>query len=333
MLPALFPYSRVLVTGGAGFIGSWLVDELLHRGVPDVRVFDNLSSGRRQFLLPALATGRCRLIEGDLCDAQPERLRSALHGVELVIHLAANPDARRGLENPQIDFDLEILATFRVLEAMRHTSPRRFVLASSGTIYGEAPGIRLPETFGPLLPISVYGAGKLASEALVTAYAGSFGFQGWIFRFGNVVGARCTHGILKDLGQRLLSAPAELPVLGDGSQCKPYLHVTDVVDGILFGLVHANQSVNVFNLAVAGGTRVRWIAEEMVRVFGCEGRTRLAFTGGDRGWPGDVPQCQMDVDKMTHLGWRVRHSSDAAVARAVRDVFAEMTAAAAGERP
>lgn len=308
------------------------MDTLLARGATEVRVFDNLSSGRREFLADALATGRCQLSEGDLCDTDSTRLRAAVRGVDVVFHLAANPDARRGLENPQIDFDLEMLATFRALEATRLEHVPRFVLASSGTVYGEAPGIRLPEDFGPILPISLYGAGKVASEALVSAYAGSFGLQGWIYRFGNVVGPRCTHGVMKDLGQRLLTAPAELPVLGDGTQCKPYLHVSDVVDGILFGLQHAHTPVNVFNLAVAGGTSVRWIAEQLVRVFGREGKTQIVYSGGDRGWPGDVPQCQMAVEKIAALGWRVRYTSDEAVARAVREVHAEMTAALAGAR-
>ncbi len=321
------PYKQILVTGGAGFIGSCLVDTLLARGATDVRVFDNLSSGRREFLTGALATGRCQLIEGDLCNPDARALSAALSGVDLVIHLAANPDARRGLADPQIDFDLEILATFRVLDGMRRCGAKRVVLASSGTVYGEAPGIRLTEDFGPLLPISIYGAGKLASEALVSAFTGSFGLKGWIYRFGNVVGPRCTHGVLKDLGERLLTAPAELPVLGDGTQRKPYLHVTDVVDGILFGVQHAQQRLNVFNLAVAEGTTVRWIAEELLRVFGREGKTRLAFSGGDRGWPGDVPQCQMEVSRMAALGWRVRQTSDEAVARAIREVHAEMRAA------
>ncbi len=327
------PLRRALVTGGAGFIGSRLVDELLKRGVDEVRVFDNFSSGRREFLRDALATGRCYLTEGDLCDPDTARLRAVAREVEVIFHLAANPDARRGLANPQIDFDLEMLATFRVLEAMRLEQVRGFVLASSGTVYGEAPGLRLTEDFGPLLPISMYGAGKLASEALVSAYTGSFGFQGWIYRFGNVVGPRCTHGVIKDLGEILLTAPAALPVLGDGSQCKPYLHVSDVVDGILYGLQHAQQPLNVFNLAVDGCTSVKWIAEELLQVYGRSGSTQIAYGGGDRGWPGDVPQCKMDVQRMTALGWRVRHTSNEAVARAIREVHAEMIANTASARP
>ncbi len=320
----------VLVTGGAGFIGSWLVDRLLEDGCPEVRVFDDFSSGRREFLSHALSHPAFRLIEGDLRQPDLQQLRPALRGVSQVFHLAANPDARRGIADPRIDFNLEILATFHVLEAMRLENVKRVMLASSGTVYGETPVMPLPEDYGPLLPISIYGAGKLASEGLVSAYAGTFGFQAWIYRFGNVVGPRTTHGVLKDLGDMLVHHPRELPVMGDGSQKKPYLHVSDVVDGIVYGIQHSQERMTVLNLAVAGATSVRSIAEMLVEQFGLTGKTRICYQGGDRGWPGDVPQSRLCVDKMTALGWQVRYSSDEAVKRAIAEVHQELMRAARG---
>jgi UDP-glucose 4-epimerase len=305
---------RIFVTGGAGFIGSALVDRLAAGGA-SVTAYDNLSLGRREHLAGAMATGRCALVEADLLD--PAALAAAIAGHDAVFHLAANSDISLGREETNRDLRQGTLATFNVLDAMRAAGIREVVLASTSAIYGEATPQPTREDAGPLLPISLYGASKLACEALVSAFAHNFGMRGWIFRFANVVGARATHGAVYDFIRKLRSDPRELEVLGDGLQAKPYLFVDDCVDGMLFGWKHARDEVNVFNLAVDGATSVAEIADLVRAEMGLP-TARIAFTGGARGWPGDVSQVRLDPSRLAALGWRARRSSTDAVRAGVR---------------
>lgn len=310
---------RSFVVGGAGFIGSHMVDRLAERG--PVTVYDNLSVGKTAFIEGHLASGRATLVQADVLDL--ERLTSAMEGHDLVVHLAANPEARWGLERTRLDLEQGTIATYDVLEAMRRARVPRLIFSSSGTVYGDTPEVCAEGDLGQL-PISLYGASKLAGEALVSAFVECFGIQAWIYRFGNVVGPRGTHGAALDFLKKLKASRTELEVLGDGRQAKPYLFVTDCVDGMLFGLDHANAPLNIHNLAPADVTSVARIAELCVQASPYPQAT-IRYTGGDRGWPGDVPRSRMNPEKLAALGFRVRHTSDDAVRLAVealaREVF------------
>jgi UDP-glucose 4-epimerase len=308
---------KCFVTGGAGFIGSHLVDRLIAEG-NQVTVFDNLSSGKKEFTERHLGKGNFKLIKADLLVL--DKVKGTIGTHDVVFHLAANPEARWGIENTELDLKQETIATYNVLEAMRVNGVKKIVFASSGTIYGETPVIPLPEDYGPALPISLYGAGKLASEGLISAFCGTFDMQAWIFRFANVVGKRTTHGVIFDFIQKLKQDPSKLEILGDGKQCKPYLHVDDCIDGILFGFKNSHDKVNVFNIGCPTATNVTTIAKMLVEEMGLN-EVKFKYTGGDRGWPGDVPQVRFNVQKMNNLGWKARHTSDEAVKKAIKDIL------------
>ncbi len=309
---------RSLVVGGAGFIGSHLVDRLVDRG--PVTVYDDLSVGRRDFIAAHLDAGRAALIEADALDL--DRLAAAACGHDVLFHLAANPEARWGLERTRLDLEQGTIATYNALEAARRAAVPRFVFSSSGTVYGETPRACAEGDLGEL-PISLYGASKLAGEAMISAFVECFGLRAWIYRFGNVVGPRGTHGAALDFLRKLRDRRTELEVLGDGRQSKPYLHVTDCVAGILFGLDHADGRLNVHNLAPPDSTSVARIAELCVAASPYKDAV-IRYTGGDRGWPGDVPRSRMDPGKLAALGFRVRHTSDDAVRMAIEALAAEV---------
>jgi UDP-glucose 4-epimerase len=309
---------KACVVGGAGFIGSHLVDRLVSRG--PVTVFDNLSVGRREWIHDHLTAGRAALVQGDALDL--EALEAAVAGHDVVFHLAANPEARHGLADTRLDLEQGTIATYHALEAARRTGVPRFVLASSGTVYGETTRTCREGDLGAL-PISLYGASKLAGEAMTSAFVECFGLRAWIYRFGNVVGPRGTHGAALDFLRKLARDGRALEVLGDGSQEKPYLHVSDCVDGMLFGLDRAADALNVYNLAPPDRTTVRRIAELCVAASPFPG-AELRMTGGDRGWPGDVPKSAMDPGALRALGFSVRYSSDEAVRRSVEALAVEV---------
>lgn len=307
-----------LVIGGAGFIGSHLVARLVERA--QVTVLDDLSSGREQFLQAPLASGRCELRVGSVFDA--ELLRSCTRGKIAVFHLSANPDVRRGLEQPMLDLEQGTLATQAVLDAMRRSDVKGLVLASSATVYGAARQACREQDLGNL-PISLYGASKLASEALVSAYVECFGLTAWIFRLGNVIGPHATHGAAFDFLTRLRDAPQSLTVLGDGHQSKPYVHVAHAVEAMLFGFEHAAEPLNVFNVAPEGASTVQKLAEA------CVARSRnpeavISYTGGQRGWRGDVPHSRLDSSALARLGYQLPISSDQALELGVSELAREI---------
>lgn len=307
---------KCFVTGGAGFIGSHLVDKLLGKGY-QVTVFDDLSSGKKEFIRHHFDKKNFSFVEADLADA--DRVSKEIIGHDVVFHIAANPDVRLGMQKPDIARK-DILATYNLLDAMRQHQIKKIVFSSSSTIYGETPPHPLPEEYGPLLPISVYGAAKLAAEGLISSFCHTFDMQGWIFRFANVVGERGTHGVIVDFINKLRKNPQELEILGDGKQRKPYLYVTECIEGILFGFEHANEWINVFNLGVESVTEVTRIGELVVEEMGLK-NVKFRYTGGKRGWKGDVPQFQFDIQKIKELGWKPRLTSDEAVRKAIKDLL------------
>jgi len=313
-----------LITGAAGFIGSQLVDCLLDAG-HQVCGVDDLSLGRLQNLDSARKHTRFLFLERDISrtDYASECLRqsSSWAGVpDLVWHLAANSDIAAGAEEPEVDFRRTLQTTFAIIEATRAAGVRKIALASTSAVYGEQDGV-LTEDFGRLLPISYYGATKLASEALLSAAAETFLDNVWIFRFPNVVGPRPTHGAIFDFIARLSSKPAALKVLGDGTQTKLYLHVSELITAMRFIVENAKDRRNVFNIGPHGaGTTVAFIAEKVIERL--RPGTPIAYVGGDRGWIGDVPRFRYSVERLARLGWQPKLSSDAAVLRAIDEIVA-----------
>ena len=306
---------RIFVTGGAGFIGSHLVDCLISSD--EVTIYDNLSSGRKEFIEHHLNKRNFHFIQADLLDF--DNLSQAIANHDIVFHLAANADVRAGIVDTKLDLQQGTMATCNILEAMRLNQISKIVFASSSTVYSEAGIKPVAEDYGPLLPISLYGASKLACEGLIAAFCHLFGMQAWIFRFANVVGSRASHGVIFDFISKLRQNPAELEILGNGTQEKPYLYIDDCIDGILFGLKHAQEQVNVLNLGTDSSTNVTAIASMVVEAMALSG-VKFTYTGGNRGWRGDVPQVRYDITRMKNMGWKPRYSSDEAVRQAIKDI-------------
>ena len=318
------PTSTCLVTGGAGFIGSHLIDALLSdQGVGEVRVLDNFSSGRREHLAHHQNNSRLKVHEVELLDL--EKILPHFKGVNTVFHLAANPDARWGIDNTRLDLEQETIVTYNVLESMRRNNVPQIVFSSSGTVYGDVGTTVTHEGLGPCLPVSLYGAGKVASEGLISAFCGTFGTRAVIFRFGNIIGERTTHGAVFDFIRQLAKNSSELKVLGNGFQAKPYVYVRDLVQGLMFGKKKCGEleasKFDVFNLAPGGATNVRFIAEELVSQLGFAGRTKILYGESAQGWPGDVPQSRMDSAKLAGAGFSLPRSSDEAVRFAINRIL------------
>ena len=313
---------KVFITGGAGFIGSHLCERFLKDG-HEVVAFDNLVLGQRSFMEPFLGRKGFSFVEADLTDLA--RVKTEMAGADLVMHMAANSDISQGAARTDVDMQNGTIATYNVLEAMRTTGVKKIIFASTSAIYGEASVKPTPEGYGPLQPISFYGASKLACEAMVSAFSHNCGIQAWIYRFANIVGPHSTHGAIHDFVARLLKNPAELTVLGNGTQRKSYLHVFDCIDGMLYGFKTSTMPFQCFNLASVGVTNVRFIAEEVVRQVAEKTgkKAALVFGEGDRGWVGDVPYTYLDGSAFGAVGWKARHESDGAVRTAISEIIAE----------
>jgi UDP-glucose 4-epimerase len=317
--------NKCLVTGAAGFIGSHLIDRLLERGAT-VLGLDNLKLGRRAHLARALENPRFKFVEQDVNDVPAVMKLVAAESkpasFDVAWHMAANSDIRAGVTDPDVDLDCTFLTTHHLLKVMREHQIPRLAFASTSAIYGVHPG-PLHEDLGPLFPISNYGAMKLASEAAISAALEAYLQRVWIFRFPNVVGSRSTHGAIYDFAQKLRKNPGELEVLGDGSQEKPYLHVSELIEAMLFIVDHAAEPLNCFNIGAAGSvTTVRYLAEAMVRRQSPGAKIR--YTGGSKGWVGDVPKFNYSIEKLEKLGWSPRLTSNQAVDRAVEETVAEV---------
>lgn len=308
---------NVLITGGAGFIGSHLADLLVKKG-NEVTVFDNMTSGSLGFIDDHLGNDGFNFIECDLLDT--EELARACEGVDFILHVAANPDVRLGATDTQVHFEQNITATYNVLEAMRLKGIKDIAFTSTSTVYGEASVIPTPENYGPLIPISLYGASKLACEALITSYSHTFDMRSWIFRFANIIGPRSTHGIIVDFIEKLERNPSQLEILGDGMQSKSYLHVKHCVDAMGFAIENSCGDVNIFNIGSEDTITPTRIGEIVVKEMGLE-NVDFSYTGGKRGWKGDVPKMMLSVDKLKELGWKPKWGSEKCVRETVRSLL------------
>jgi UDP-glucose 4-epimerase len=307
-----------IVTGGAGFIGSHLVDTLVAQG-NEVLVIDSLCAGRRETIARHIDSCRVRFVKSDLLD---DDWQDSIKGADRLFHLAADPDVRQSAINPEPTMQNNIMATYRVLEAMRQHNVPEIVFTSTSTVYGDAAVIPTPESYTPLEPISVYGASKLGCEALISAYCHSFAMKAWTFRFANIIGSRSGHGVINDFIQKLEDNPDELEILGDGKQTKSYLEVHECVAAMLFAVGHARDTVNTFNIGSEDWIDVKSIAEIVAEEMHLP-NVKFRFTGGERGWVGDVPKMQLAVDKIKKLRWKPQIGSRESVRIAVRAMLAE----------
>jgi UDP-glucose 4-epimerase len=311
--------SRITVVGGAGFIGGHFVEHLLARGAEQVTVYDNFSSGRRWHLAAVEDDPRLNVVVGEVRDL--EHLAKTVVGHDTVIHLASNPDIAAAATNPAIDFDQGTVLTHHVAEAARRGGVELVLYASGSGVYGDLGEVEAQEDHGPMVPVSTYGASKLAGEALLSSYAAMFGLNARCYRFGNVVGPRQTHGVGYDFVRRLLDDPTRLRILGDGQQSKSYVYVEDVIAAVLAGAERVRAPFAVFNVATEDYITVTEIAELAMQVLGLPaGSTEFEYTGGDRGWKGDVPVVRLNSERIRALGWKNERSCR----EALRDSLAAM---------
>jgi len=323
---------RFFIVGGAGFIGSHFTDALLARDdVSGVTIFDNLTSGREWHFQPHLKNLRFRFVKGDVKDL--DSLKLAMDGSDIVIHLASNPDIARAATEPDIDFREGTYLTERVLEAMRLTSAKRILYASGSGVYGDLGTVEAGEDYGPMVPISTYGASKLAGEMLISSYCHMFDISGRVFRFGNVVGPRQTHGVGFDFVRSLRKQPEKLRILGDGLQSKSYVHVQDVIAAVLLANEKTVAKFQTYNVATRDYITVREIAELACECVGLDLRkVAFDFAGGDRGWKGDVAVIRLNTDRIRGLGWRCQRNSREALREAMLALIKDAELLYAGQK-
>ena len=314
---------NIFISGGAGFIGSHIVRRLFSDfcDLNSITVFDNFTSGSRQHLENFIDNVNLNIIEGDIKDLQS--LITAMSGSDLVIHFAANPDIAKAITQPDIDFWEGTYLTQNILEAMRINNVPKILYTSGSGVYGENPSLEFTESYGPCFPISTYGASKLACEALISSYCHMFGLVGRAFRFANVVGPKQTHGVGYDFIRRLKQNPSDLRILGDGTQSKSYIYVDDVIDAMFLVLrsIDIDKRFDIFNVATDDYISVTNIANLACEVMGLDPKTvHYSYTGGDRGWKGDVPKVLFNVEKIKNLGWKSNRTSG----EAIRDSITSM---------
>jgi UDP-glucose 4-epimerase len=307
---------NILITGGAGFIGSHMVEKLSSHN--DVTVLDNFSTGKREYV----EKYGVKIIRGDVRNI--DDIIPYSRGMDLIIHLAANPDVRRGEVDNRVDLEVNFIGTYNVLESMRRNDVGGIIFSSSSTVYGEAP-MPTPEDYGPLEPISFYGASKLSAESYISAFSHMYGIKGVSMRFANVVGPRGTHGVIYDFIKKLMRKSNELEILGDGTQTKSYLHVRDCVEGMIFAYERSVKNYDEFNLGTEDSTNVVEIAKIVVDAMGLRD-VRFSFRKGEdgRGWKGDVKRMLLSIEKIKSLGWKPSMGSTEAVRMAAKELVGEI---------
>lgn len=310
---------NILVAGGAGFIGSHLCDALIEKG-NKVIVADKLIMGD-QNIKHLEGHENFKFYEMELAVQENVDKLFSENSIDIVYHMTANSDIQKGGKEPSIDFNDTFLTTRALLEGMRKANVKNLFFASTSAVYGEMPDVKLTETTGGIKPVSYYGGAKLASEALISSYVSMCDMNTVIFRFPNVIGPRLTHGAVFDFIRKLRKNPNELEILGNGTQCKPYIYVLDLVDAIMRLTDKFNPGEEVYNISVKSeGTTVTHIAEIVVNVLGLK-NVEFKYTGGDRGWKGDVPRFSYDISKVLSTGWKPKHTSDEAVRQSVIDAI------------
>jgi len=308
-----------IVTGGAGFIGSNLVDALVKKG-DRVLVIDNLSAGNTDNIKEHINNGNVEFLRADLLKSGWEE---KFFGADRVYHIAADPDVRASAGDPKPVYESNVTATINVLEAMRKYGVNEIVFTSTSTVYGEALVIPTPENYSPMIPISIYAGTKLAAEAMISSYAYTYGMKAWVFRFANIIGQRSNHGVIWDFVHKLKNNPKELEILGDGKQSKSYFSVEACVDAVLFTTENSSDNFNFFNIGSEDWISVTELAEIVVEESNLKD-VKFRYTGGDRGWVGDVPKMQLSVDKLKKLGWKPSTNSKESVRSAVKTLISEM---------
>lgn len=311
---------RILITGGAGFIGSHLCDYLIKDNYYIV-IVDNLMLGDELNISHLFNSNNFKFYKVDILDYEKLSAIFKEESFETIFHLAANSDIADSTKDPNIDLNNTFLTTYNILNLMKEYEVRKIVFASSSAIYGEA-NQKITEAYGPLLPISNYGAAKLASEAFISSFIANYDMQAWILRFPNVVGERATHGVIYDFIKKLKKNPSELEVLGNGKQFKPYLYVKDLVEAMIFVWKNSNKKINMFNVGVDSRTRVKDIANLVVKAMKLN--SKIIYGESDRGWTGDVPAFDYDLHNISQLGWKAHYTSDEAVKIAVENMVKDM---------
>jgi len=310
---------KCFITGGAGFIGSNIVDRLLSEN-HSATIYDNFTSGKEEFIKQHYKNSLFKKINADILDK--EKLIKAMKGHDIVLHFAANPDIAKSMIETDLDLRLGIIATYNVVEAMRLNNIKKIVFSSGSGVYGDVGLVETAENFGPLIPISMYGASKLGCEGIITAFCHMFDIQSWIFRFANVVGKRQTHGIGYDFIRKLKSNHSKLEILGDGNQSKSYLHISDVIDAILFTLENSNEKINIFNIATDDYITVKEIVKIVIEEMRLK-HVKLKYADEKRGWKGDIPVVRFNISKIHKLGWKAKYNSSEALRLSVKELLKE----------
>jgi UDP-glucose 4-epimerase len=306
---------NILITGGAGFIGSHLCDALIKRGYT-VHCVDNFHLGRKENIEHLQGHNRFYFHRFDLLDHKTMNALFSENKFDIVFHMAANSDIQQANKDHHLDLNLTFMTTFEILEHMLHHNVKKIFFASTSAVFGETKKL-IHENFGPMLPVSFYGASKLAAESYLSVFVNNYDFKAWVLRFPNVVGERATHGVIYDFINKLKKDPSKLIVLGDGSQTKPYIYIKDMIDAILLVFDKADEPLSVYHIGNEDLTSVKDIAAIVMDEMGLNKDT-IVYTGGERGWVGDVPFYNYDISKIKALGFTQRYNSTEAVRKAVR---------------